>query len=37
MSEELKRRYKAAGWAITYRSVDGMNGGDYMVLKGKIK
>jgi hypothetical protein len=36
MSKELKRRYKEAGWVITYRSDDGMNGGDYMVLKGQI-
>lgn len=38
MKEELERRYRAAGWDITYKLDDGsLCGGDYMILKGKKK
>jgi len=35
MRNELQGRFKNAGWEITYRSDEGMMGGDYMILKGK--
>lgn len=37
MRTELEKRYYKAGWIISYRSDDGIHGGDYMVLKGKVK
>lgn len=37
MRDELQKRYENAGWDISYRSDDGMNGGDYMILKGEIR
>lgn len=37
MSNELERRYRVAGWDVTYRLDDGsLAGSDYMILKGKV-
>ena len=37
MKREIERRFRLAGWDITYRLDDGMSmcGADYMILKGK--